>query len=325
MMTAPENCNFSKTFLTIFTPTYNRAHTLPELYESLLAQSDKDFQWLIIDDGSTDNTADLVKSWINENRIRIKYYFQENGGKHMAYNHALEVADSELFCPIDSDDLVVYNCVERIKYHWNFSDQIKRRLGAISFLLSKTDGGKWNEDFKSDSIESRFPELVYSKIIESDIGFVFDLKKIKSFRYPETWRRIYVPDAIVPYFVSTEYSILFINERLGIYRWNPADFDRLSNFSRPEKLKSGGAASLFLQYWIYLNFGKKYIMRYPRRHFYFAMQFHRFGKLAGLGLFKRMMWIKPFSVKLFCIPAILPGLLLASITELKYRKYINKK
>lgn len=76
-------------FLTVFTPAYNRAHTLPRTYESLCQQDCKDFIWLIVDDGSTDETADLVKGWQKEkNGFEIQYIYKENGGMHTAHNKA---------------------------------------------------------------------------------------------------------------------------------------------------------------------------------------------------------------------------------------------
>lgn len=90
--------------LTIFTPTYNRAYILPQLYDSLCEQICKDFEWLIVDDGSTDHTKDLVEEWINEQIISIRYVRQENGGKMRAYNMAVSLTKTELFVCIDSDD-----------------------------------------------------------------------------------------------------------------------------------------------------------------------------------------------------------------------------
>lgn len=90
--------------LTIFTPTYNRAYILPKLYESLCSQTCLDFEWLIVDDGSTDETHELVEKWQQEGRVDIRYCLQENGGKMRAYNKAVSLTMSDLFVCIDSDD-----------------------------------------------------------------------------------------------------------------------------------------------------------------------------------------------------------------------------
>ena len=90
--------------ITVFTPTYNRASLLPHLYNSLCFQSFKDFEWLLIDDGSTDNTEKLVNVFIEEDIVNIRYYRQENGGKHRAFNRAIDLANGKIFSIVDSDD-----------------------------------------------------------------------------------------------------------------------------------------------------------------------------------------------------------------------------
>lgn len=105
--------------LTVFTPTYNRAHTLSRTYESLKSQTCKDFIWLIIDDGSSDNTAELVKQWqALGNGFEIRYIFKENGGMHTAHNTAYENITTELNVCIDSDDAMPQNAVMLILDHW---------------------------------------------------------------------------------------------------------------------------------------------------------------------------------------------------------------
>ena len=101
--------------ITIFTPTYNRAYCLDKLYNSLKNQTDKDFVWLIVDDGSSDDTESVVKSFIVENLIEISYHKKPNGGKHTAHNLGVELCETELFCCVDSDDYLTDNAIEVIK------------------------------------------------------------------------------------------------------------------------------------------------------------------------------------------------------------------
>ncbi len=115
-------------FLTVFTPTYNRAHLLPRVYESLCCQSCQDFEWLVIDDGSTDATRELVQGWINEGRIRIQYHWKENGGLYTGYNAAYKLAEGELCVCIDSDDWMPADAVEIIRNTWM---NAPRRHGEI--------------------------------------------------------------------------------------------------------------------------------------------------------------------------------------------------
>lgn len=111
--------------LTIFTPAYNRAHTLPRTYHSLCRQTCKDFEWLVIDDGSTDNTKTLVEQWQQENKIPIRYIYQENQGMHGAHNTAYRNITTELNTCIDSDDWMPDTAVETIIKTWKEKGNVK--------------------------------------------------------------------------------------------------------------------------------------------------------------------------------------------------------
>lgn len=105
--------------ITVFTPAYNRADLLKRCYESMCRQTNKNFIWMIIDDGSTDNTKEVVNLWmLNNNGFEIQYYYKENGGLHTAYNEAIEHIDTELCVCIDSDDYMPDNAIEIILDFW---------------------------------------------------------------------------------------------------------------------------------------------------------------------------------------------------------------
>ena len=104
--------------ITVFTPTYNRAYILKNLYESLMRQTVQKFEWLIVDDGSTDETADLVATWQKENKISIRYLKQRNGGKQRAHNKGVEECKTELFVCVDSDDYIAECSIESILKTW---------------------------------------------------------------------------------------------------------------------------------------------------------------------------------------------------------------
>lgn len=109
----------NKPFLTVFTPAYNRAYTLPRTYESMKQQKNTDFIWLIVDDGSSDNTGELVRQWqAEENGFEIRYVYKENGGMHTAHNVAYSMIDTELNTCIDSDDALAPDAVQIIADAW---------------------------------------------------------------------------------------------------------------------------------------------------------------------------------------------------------------
>lgn len=131
--------------LTIFTPAYNRAHLLPRLYESLCRQSCHDFCWLIIDDGSTDNTRELVQGWIAEQRLPIRYEYKPNGGMHTAHNLAYRLINTELNTCIDSDDYMPDDAVEKIIKCWK--EHRGEGIAGIIGLDSDTNGKILGEAF----------------------------------------------------------------------------------------------------------------------------------------------------------------------------------
>ena len=105
--------------LTVFTPTYNRIELLTRCYESMKRQTSHEFIWMIVDDGSTDNTRETVQGWLKEeNSFSIQYLFKENGGLHTAYNEAIAHIETPLCVCIDSDDWMPNNAVERILTFW---------------------------------------------------------------------------------------------------------------------------------------------------------------------------------------------------------------
>lgn len=139
--------------LTIFTPAYNRAHTLPRTYESLRQQNCKAFVWLIVDDGSADNTADLVRLWQQQdNGFEIRYVYKQNGGMHTAHNTAYEHIDTELNTCIDSDDKLAPGAVEKILGKW---EQVKDKgYAGIIALDSDFDGKVIGKGFPEDMTET---------------------------------------------------------------------------------------------------------------------------------------------------------------------------
>lgn len=141
----------SNKLITVFTPTYNRAHTLKRTYESLCRQTCDDFEWLIVDDGSTDETENIVKSWILENKIPLRYIKKENGGLFTGYNCAIENIFTELNVCIDSDDWMPNDAITHIKSTWE-SVKCKGVAGIIGldFLPNNIpNGGKF---IKEDTI-----------------------------------------------------------------------------------------------------------------------------------------------------------------------------
>ncbi len=152
-------------FFTVFTPTFNRARSLSRVYESLLQQTFQDFEWLVVDDGSTDQTRELVETWQNdsEQRFPIRYIWQENQHKKVAHNRAVQEARGELLLVFDSDDRCVPDALERFKIYWQSIPEAERGgfSGACGLCMyengdlvgDKFPGGEYID---SDSLEVQY-------------------------------------------------------------------------------------------------------------------------------------------------------------------------
>lgn len=165
--------------LTLFTPAYNRAHTLPRLYESLLAQTCFDFEWLIIDDGSTDGTAALVKGLDGQGKFPVRYVYKENGGKHTAHNLGLREARGEWFLCIDSDDTLTPTAVGDL-------------LEAARALPPDTGIASYKEDFDGLLLGGPFPEGIrFEKMyrlswlgVGGEFSYAFPTEFARRFPFP---------------------------------------------------------------------------------------------------------------------------------------------
>lgn len=138
-----------KKLVTVFTPTYNRRNCISKCYESLKNQTSYNFKWLIIDDGSTDNTEELIRGWqAKEKNFEIVYDYKVNGGLHTGYNRGIELADTELFVCIDSDDWMPVDAIERIEKIWtNISDKgYVGIMGIDRYEDGNPVGGMFPED-----------------------------------------------------------------------------------------------------------------------------------------------------------------------------------
>lgn len=205
--------------LTIFTPTYNRAYTLHNCYESLKRQSNKEFIWLIIDDGSSDNTEDLVRSWIAENIISIQYYRQENQGMHGAHNTAYNMINTELNVCIDSDDYMPDDAVEKIVSCWK--EHGSEEIGGIVGLDCKTNGEIIGTELPKNIKTSSLFNLYNKYGVTGDKKLVYRTKLTRKYPYPVYQNEKLVPLSYKYYMLDQEYELLLMNEALCCVEYLP--------------------------------------------------------------------------------------------------------
>lgn len=287
--------------LTVFTPAYNRAYTLHKCYESLLRQTSKEFVWVIIDDGSTDNTKDLVKGWIKENKIEIRYYYQKNQGMHGAHNKAYEVIDTELNVCIDSDDYMTDDAVEVITNYWkkNRSDKLAG-FGALNLFETKEIiGTKFPDNLKS----SGYFELYKVHKIKGDKKFIYRTDLIKKNPYPIFSGEKYVGLDYKYMKLDDGYKLGLMNKPVCIVEYLP-DGSSLNMFKQYKNNPKG------------FSFYRIENMKNPRgsKVYKFKESVHY---VASSILSKNKNFIKETPEKLFCILALPFGFI--------FYRYILKK
>lgn len=181
--------------ITIFTPTYNRANTLPRLYESLCNQANKNFKWLVVDDGSSDNTRSLIESWVEEKKIDITYIYQENAGKSVAHNVGVENTDTELFTCVDSDDYLTKDAVEKILGSWLEIKGMDNRIGGLILFRMLNDGQPITIYKDKSRNRGTLKSFYDDRILVGDTMLVFEREKMKWFSFPKIDGENFVPEA----------------------------------------------------------------------------------------------------------------------------------
>lgn len=206
--------------VTIFTPTYNRAYILQNLYDSLKKQTVSSFEWLIIDDGSIDGTEELIKKWrLENNTFSIRYYYFQNSGKQKEINRALDLAFGDLFLVVDSDDQLTPNAIELI-YKWEKSVSEKGGFCGFAGSAGDYDGNPTNPLFESEYMDvsffNRYPKC--KPFIGHDRPWVFYTDIHRQYKYPEFEGEKFITEAVVWNRMANDgYKIRCYND--VIYLW----------------------------------------------------------------------------------------------------------
>lgn len=199
--------------VTVFTPTYNRAYILEQLYRSLCSQTCKNFEWLIVDDGSTDDTQDLVASWTQEGKFPIKYYLQKNGGKHRAINKGVELAQGELFYIVDSDDQLPPNSIDDIQYVYN-DIRNDRSFAGVCGLKCYFNGEKVGDPFEFDLLDCSPLDFRYTYKMKGDMAEVFRTEVLRCYPFPEFDGEKFCPEAIVWNRIGSSFKMRYFNKNI---------------------------------------------------------------------------------------------------------------
>ena len=221
--------------ITVLTPTFNRGGGLQSLWDSLQKQTVKDFEWLVVDDGSTDGTKNLITQLQEKSDFPIRYIYKNNGGKHTALNVGIQTICSELIFIVDSDDCVTDDAVESIlKIHKKYRSQ--NNICGYAFLRAFPDGKINGKKFDVDErIGSYIDVRVNGDDTGADKAEVFKTHCLKEFPFPEYPNEKFLGEDLVWVRMARKYEMVHINK--AIYVGNYLE-DGLTNNRRKHNIAS---------------------------------------------------------------------------------------
>ena len=207
--------------ITILTPTFNRAHLLPRLFESLTHQTDFDFEWLVIDDGSTDGTSDLFagKTFLSA-PFPIRYYRQENGGKHRALNAGVKQAKGDFIFIADSDDWLLPQSVAIVGQHASaIADD--NTFAGVAGLDVFDDERIVGTGLPQDIIDCNAMDIRYRYHVDGDLKEVFKTTVLQEFPFPEIQDEKFCPEQLVWFRIAQKYKLRYFNTPIYVAEYQP--------------------------------------------------------------------------------------------------------
>lgn len=293
--------------LTVFTPAYNRADLLPRCFEGMKRQSNKEFIWLIIDDGSTDGTRQLVESWMQEPLdFPLRYIYKENGGLHTAYNEAIAHIDTELCVCIDSDDFMPDDAVEKILRFWERHGS--EDVAGIVGLDYDLDGNCLGDPLPNqkcvnliDLLAGKYPirNLDRTNVVRTELYKKY--APMPSFRGEKNFNPHYMHLQI-----SLEYDFLVLNENLRFVEYQPGGMT--SNILRQFRNSPNSFAETRKLYLSFPGTGWKFRFR------------HSIHYVSSCIFAKKKHFLKESPAKGLTLAAILPGIALNLYIRFKTRR-----
>lgn len=206
--------------ITVFTPTYNRGYIIHQLYESLCRQTFTDFEWVVVDDGSTDDTRTLIEKFIAEKKIPIRCFHQENGGKHRAINRGVKEARGELFFIVDSDDHLADNALERIAFHYG-NVKSDPAFAGVSGLRAFPSGEKIGGEENWKILDCNCLDFRHKFKARGDMSEVYRTAVMREFPFPEIAEETFCSEALVWNRIARKYKLRYFYEKIYLCEYLP--------------------------------------------------------------------------------------------------------
>lgn len=210
-------------FITILTPTYNRASLLPRLFDSLLRQTNKNFEWIVVDDGSTDDTREVVANLKEKcgGAFPMGYVYKANGGKHMAINIGAERARGELLFIADSDDLLTDDALETVANSWHDISDDKSFAGIAGLDIAMDTREVIGSGLPQEHIDCNAIDIRYRHHVTGDMKEVFRTEVLREFPFPEFAGERFCPEQLVWFRMARRYRLRYINKPIYIADYQP--------------------------------------------------------------------------------------------------------
>lgn len=212
--------------ISVLTATYNRANLLSKLYESIVNNLNENIEveWLIMDDGSTDETQNVINKFIEENKFQIKYFFQENQGKMQAINNLIENAQGDLIIECDSDDFFTNNAFEVIKNAFEKNENRMKEFYALCFLKYDQTGKNMGNNFKNET--SKMFDLYFKEGENGEKALVFNSNIRKQYKYELENGERFITEARMFHKMDEKYNIICINKPIMICEYQNEGYTR---------------------------------------------------------------------------------------------------
>jgi glycosyltransferase involved in cell wall biosynthesis len=246
--------DFNYTF-TVLTPTYNRARTLPRVYQSLQRQTFRDFEWLIVDDGSSDCTADLVRTWQVEADFPIGYIWQPNGGKCRAINRGVRAARGRFLLNLDSDDSCFPFALERFLQHWDsIPEQERDGFVGVTCLVTDEHGKSFGKTFPRDKLDSDPIEMRGVFQMRGEKWGFQRTNVLRKYPFPEIEGERFITEGVVWNRIALTYKTRYVNDVLGMYHYE-------SDSLRSTNARARNPKGALLYYCEFVNCGRSVRVR----------------------------------------------------------------
>lgn len=301
---------------TVFTSAYNREKKIPRVYESMKSQTFRNFEWLIVDDGSVDNTRELVEKWQKEADFPIRYFWKENGGHHSAFNLGVQKAQGTLFLQLDSDDACFPNALEVFANVWNSLPEPKEQFAGITGLCVNPDGSLIGDMYPKDVMDSNSLEMHYKFQVKGEKWGFTRTDLLRSHPFPIVEGVKWFPPNVVWYAIGRKYKTRYINQKLRTYYNEPAQkSDQAAHF--PVKKVAPGITYLHRSV---LNEDIDKFTYSPKDFLRFAVHYGRFSLHAGRSIGTQYRDLKNTLAKLLWVLGLPLGMGLYLKDQVNVRK-----